>query len=286
MKRKMRRAAASVIIAMATLMTVAMMASINAYAAPSGTYPMTVNVNGRTVLQGDVFSTGEATYVPMFRFADWLGVFSYSYNSTTGTAYVKGDGLEISARSGELYICANGRYFYTVAPNMIYNGEMYVAIRPLVKALNSRIEWSDRTNSFVVRSGDTSLLKSGDQVYRDDEVLWLSRIISAEAQGEPMKGKIAVGNVVLNRTRSSAFPNTIYSVIFDKKYGIQFAPVANGTIYKTPTAESVIAAKMCLEGYSLSTEVLYFMNPKYASSSWIAQSRPFAFGIGNHVFFE
>jgi N-acetylmuramoyl-L-alanine amidase len=101
-----------------------------------------------------------------------------------------------------------------------------------------------------------------------------------------MKGKIAVGNVVLNRVRSSAYPNTIYGVIFDKRYGIQFSPVANGTIYNTPTAESIIAAKICLEGYTLSNEILYFLNPSIVGSSWITKTRPYAFKVGNHAFYK
>ena len=100
-----------------------------------------------------------------------------------------------------------------------------------------------------------------------------------------MKGKIAVGNVVLNRVRSSAYPNTIYGVIFDKRYGIQFAPVANGTIYNSPTAESIIAAKICLEGYSISDRILFFMNPRIATNNWISKNRPYAFSIGNHDFY-
>ena len=55
--------------------------------------------------------------------------------------------------------------------------------------------------------------------YNEDDVYWLSRIISAESRGEPLEGQIAVGNVVLNRVRSSAYPNTIYGVIFDRKHG-------------------------------------------------------------------
>ena len=101
-----------------------------------------------------------------------------------------------------------------------------------------------------------------------------------------MKGKIAVGNVVLNRVRSKQFPNTIYGVIFDKKYGVQFAPTANGMIYKAPNADSVIAAKMCLEGYSISSEALYFFNPKYTSGAWVKQNRDYLFTIGNHVFYN
>ena len=255
-------------------------------AIPSGAYRINLNVNGRQVLNGSVFNLNGTTYVPMFRFADWLGSFTYSYNSGTATAKVEGENLQIIAHEGDLYIMANGRYFYTGREVIRIGGEIYVPILPITKALNSRVEWRDSINGFYVSSGDTRLLKRGTQVYRDDEVFWLARIISAEAQGEPMKGKIAVGNVVLNRVRSSAYPNTIYGVIFDKKYGIQFSPVANGTIYNTPTAESIIAAKICLEGYSLSSDILYFVNPKVAPSSWISKNRPYAFTVGNHVFYE
>ena len=255
-------------------------------AIPSGAYSINLNVNGRSVLRGRVFNLGGITYVPMFAFADWLGSFTYSYNSRKATATVEGENLEISAHAGDLYIIANDRYFYTGREVVEFGGEIYVPILPMTKALNSKVEWRDSINGFYVSSGDTRRLKSGAQVYNDDHVFWLARIISAEAQGEPMKGKIAVGNVILNRVRSSAYPNTIYGVIFDRKYGTQFSPVANGTIYNTPTPDSIVAAKMCLEGYSLSSDILYFVNPKKAPNSWIAKNRPYAFTVGNHAFFE
>lgn len=255
-------------------------------AIPTGAYGINLNVNGRSVLQGRVFNLGGITYVPMFAFADWLGVFTYSQNSTTATARIGGENLEITAHAGDLYITANDRYFYTGREVMQVNGEIYVPILPMTKALNSRVVWRDEINGFYVSSGDTRRLKSGAEVYNADQVYWLARIISAEAKGEPMKGKIAVGNVILNRVRSSSFPNTIYGVIFDRKYGTQFSPVSNGTIYQTPTVDSIIAAKICLEGYSLSGDVLYFVNPKKAPNSWISRNRPYAFSVGNHAFYE
>ena len=255
-------------------------------AIPSGAYGINLNVNGRSVLGGRVFNLGGITYVPMFAFADWLGKFTYSYNSTTATARISGENLEISAHAGDLYIIANDRYFYTGREVIRYNGEIYVPILPLTKALNSRVEWRNSINGFYVSSGDTRRLKSGSQVYNADQVYWLARIISAEAKGEPMQGKLAVGNVILNRMRSTAYPNTIYGVIFDKRYGIQFSPVANGTIYQTPTADSIIAAKMCLEGYSLSSEILYFVNPQKAPNSWISKTRTYVFTVGNHAFYK
>ena len=260
---------------------------IEAYASiPAGAYSININMNGRRVLDGRVFNQNGSTYVPIRGFSDWLGMYQHTMSYATSTHTLIGDNLKVSARAGDYYIVANDRYFYTGNPVLLYNSEIYVPITPMVKALNAHFEWRQSENSFYVRSGDSRLLKSGAQVYREDEVFWLARIISAEARGESMQGKIAVGNVVLNRVRSSAYPNTIYGVIFDKRYGIQFSPVANGTIYNTPTSDSIIAAKMCLEGYSLSNNILYFVNPAKAPNSWIANNRPYAFTVGNHAFFE
>lgn len=269
-----------------TVISIMYFAGLDASAAPEGAEITRVRVNGRQVLDGDVFTYNGDTYVPMFRFSAWLGKFQYSYDYKTKTARIDGENLVIKATADKLYIEANGRYFYTSGKVMLYNGEMYLPIRPIVKALNSYIYFDDATNQYVVSSGDSRLLKSGDSFYRDDEVLWLARIIHAEAQGEPFKGKMAVGNVILNRVRSTQFPNTIYSVIFDKKYGVQFTPSINGAIYNTPNAESIIAAKVCLEGYSLSNDILYFVNPKLAPNSWASKNRPYAFTIQNHSFFN
>ena len=253
---------------------------------PEGAQRTGVNVNGRRVLEGRVFVLDGITYVPMFKFADWLGVFKYSTSSSGSvtSGRIDGENLVITASENSLYINANGRYFYTVGKVMEIGGELYVPITPLVKALNSRLSYGNGT--YSVSSGDTRRLKGAERVYDDGAVYWLSRIISAEARGESLRGKMAVGNVVLNRVRSTQFPNTIYGVIFDKKYGVQFAPTANGTIYHAPTEESIIAAKMCLEGYSISNTALYFFNPRYTSGSWVRQNREYAFTLGTHMFFN
>ena len=125
-----------------------------------------------------------------------------------------------------------------------------------------------------------------NSAYDYEDLYWLSRIISAEAKGESFTGQIGVGTVVLNRVRSGQFPNTIKGVVFDKKYGTQFTPVANGSIYQEPTQSAVVAAKMCLDGYVLSNSVLYFLNPAISTSSWIQNNRTYAFRVGNHEFYH
>ncbi len=143
---------------------------------------------------------------------------------------------------------------------------------------------AEQGRSVSVRSG-SGYIESGDEFYDADILYWLSRIISAESRGEPLLGQIAVGNVVQNRVRSDEFPDTYRGVIFDRKWGVQLTPVANGTVYDAPAEISVLAAKICLEGYTVSDEVLYFYEPAASTSSRIGDNREFAFRIGCHVFF-
>jgi len=141
---------------------------------------------------------------------------------------------------------------------------------------------SGSSSSTTTKPSDTN-----SDLYTDynDAVYWLSRIIEAEAAGESLKGKVAVGEVILNRVRSDEFPDTIWKVIFDTKFGIQFEPVANGTIYNTPSAESIKAAKMALDGSNYVGDCLYFLNPRIAESNWISKNRVHYTTIGNHEFY-
>jgi N-acetylmuramoyl-L-alanine amidase len=207
-----------------------------------------------------------------------------TYNSSTRTITVKTDKLTLVCKDGANYIEANGRYLYTETPIYMSGGRMYAPVILLARAFGAKISWSDTMGGFKI-TRSTGGIANARSVYRDDEVLWLSRIINAESGGEPLRGKIAVGNVILNRVRSSSYPNTIYGVIFDKRYGVQFSPTSNGTIYNTPNEESIIAAKICLEGYSISDKIIYFVNPKKAPNSWVVKNRPHFATIGNHAFY-
>lgn len=117
------------------------------------------------------------------------------------------------------------------------------------------------------------------------DLYWLSRIISAESRGEDMTGQIAVGNVVLNRVKSAEFPNTIPSVIFDRKHDVQFTPVSNGTVYLPPTAQSIQAAKRALNGENTAGKALYFYAPALSQGTWINANRTYLKTIGCHRFY-
>ena len=222
-------------------------------------------------------------YIPFRAASSSISGSSYSYNSSTRTSTMRAPGLEIVAGDGCYVTYANGRALFNTTPNVIMSdGKLYIPATVFAKAVGMSV---DHSGSKISINGSYKPLVSGDKFYNSDEVFWLARIIHAESEGEPLLGKIAVGNVVLNRVKSAYYPNTIYGVIFDRKYGVQFSPILDGTIYNTPGYNSVLAAKICLEGYDVVGGAFFFLNTKLATSSWIPKNRDYAFTIGHHDFY-
>ena len=243
-----------------------------------------LSLEGKEIISGEALLIDSITYVPLRRLSESAKNCTITYDDKTKTATVKYEGLTITVTTGLRYISVNGRYFYGIGEVKNINGSLYVPIRPLARALQLEVNWNDKTRSVNLTKAKWTF-KDAENYYDKDELYWLSRIIEAEAGGEILEGKIAVGNVVLNRVASKQYPNTIYGVIFDFKHGIQFTPAYTGTVYNNPSQESIIAAKICLEGYEIVPGVLFFFNPRIATSSWISENRTFAKRIGLHDFY-
>ena len=252
---------------------------------PSGSQVTDVYLDGKVILEGECILYDSITYVPLRSFCNLFDDCTFSWDGRTSTATVRSNTLTMTVQTGAIYITANGHYYYTVGKVLNLGGHMYVPIRPLARSFNTEVTWNANLRSVELSTANRTSPTVAPANYASDDVYWLSRIISAESKGEPLLGQIAVGNVVLNRVRSSSYPNTIYGVIFDRKHGTQFSPVSFGTIYNPPAQSSVIAAKICLEGYTVSDSILFFMNPKLATNNWISKNRPYAFTIGNHRFY-
>ena len=241
-----------------------------------------VNINGTQLSVNGRIING-TYYIPTRAAANVLGA-SYSYDSSTKTATLTADGLKLVMSAGCYINYANERVLFSMTPNVILSdGRMYVPVSIFAKAVGMNIE---NDGDKLTIKGRYSPLLHATSYYKADEVFWLGRIIHAESQGEPLLGKIAVGNVVLNRVKSAYYPNTIYGVIFDRKYGVQFSPILDGAIYNTPSYESLLAAKVCLEGFDMSDGSFFFLNRALATSSWIPKNREYSFTIGNHDFYK
>ena len=108
----------------------------------------------------------------------------------------------------------------------------------------------------------------------------LSRLVYGEARGEPYTGQVAVAAVVLNRVKSSSFPNTISGVIYQSG---AFDVVSDGQINLTPNSTAKKAAQDALNGWDPTYGAIYYFNPSTATNKWI-WSRPHTVTIGNHRF--
>lgn len=112
------------------------------------------------------------------------------------------------------------------------------------------------------------------------DVYLLAQCIYSESRGEPYKGQVAVGAVVLNRVKSSSFPNSVSGVIFQRG---AFSAVDDGQINLTPNDSALKAAKDAMNGWDPTGGCLYYYNPAKTTNRWI-RSRPVVLRIGNHVF--
>ncbi len=142
------------------------------------------------------------------------------------------------------------------------------------------VDTSTRNALGLPSKGGESIYTSTKGVSSSDDVMLLSRIIYAEAKGEPYIGKVAVGSVILNRVESPIFPNSLSGVLFQPR---AFQSVSNGTIWNEPDMESIRAANNALNGWDPSYGCLYFWNPTTSTSSWIWKKSPIM-RVGKHVF--
>ena len=233
---------------------------------------------------GSLYVAEGRIYIPLRDFCEGLG-YTVEWDPDTYSATVS------SGDTQAVFPCNNG--------SLIYGSSMYTHVRTLASALGGNVTWDGATSTALLafdretqpeipQAPSNDFTASDENVaasYTEDELYWLARIVFAEARGESMEGKIAVANTILERVASDEFPDTIYEVIFDDKYCVQYEPVSNGTIYNTPDEDCYEAAKRALEGEKAVEGCLYFFNPVKATSSWIADNRTYVTTIGNHVFY-
>lgn len=109
-----------------------------------------------------------------------------------------------------------------------------------------------------------------------DEVTMIAAMIQCEAGGESFKGKVAVGNVILNRVKSSRYPSTIKGVLTQRG---QFGPYSSGkwqrVLKNGVSKECIKAAKEAMSGTNYVGNAKSFNNKRCGRKGTV---------IGNHVF--
>lgn len=147
---------------------------------------------------------------------------------------------------------------------------LFLVIFTIIEIYNIILILMEKNESLAVTNSSVS------------NVQLIARAINGEARGETYEGQVAVGAVILNRVKSSSFPNTIAGVIYEPG---AFTAVSDGQI-NVPIQENstvVKAAQDALNGWDPTGGAIYYFNPNTATNSWI-WSRPVIKTIGKHRF--
>lgn len=173
--------------------------------------------------------------------------------------------------------------YYNGNVDGIYGSQTTAAIKSFQRKNGLTVDGIAGTNTLramgIYTSSNTSSGGSSSSSHSSDVNL-LARVIYGEARGEPYTGQVAVGAVVLNRVKSSKFPNTIAGVIYQSG---AFDAVSDGQINLTPDSTAKKAAADALNGWDPSYGSIYYFNPNTATNAWI-WSRPHTVTIGKHRF--
>ncbi len=235
--------------------------------------PMTV---GRTTISG-------TAYVSLKVMSQQLDPDAQvEWDAQHKTVTVTTHDLSLTAREGDLYIVANGRYLYAPEGVRMMEDRMMVPLDILVKAFGATVRWDGEIGALQVTRGEVAIL-SGDKFYNKDDLFWMSRIIYAESGNQSLEGMMAVGNVVMNRVNHPTWPNTIYKVIAQKN---QFSTFKGGRLAnRTPNANSVIAAKLVLDGGVVEEVKNAYFFDTFLRNSWAARNKSTVAEIGGHRFY-
>ena len=169
--------------------------------------------------------------------------------------------------------------YYTGNVDGIYGSLTVSAVKRFQQKNGLAVDGIAGTNTLKAM-GITTSSSSSSSTNNSSNVNLLARAIYGEARGEPYTGQVAVGAVIMNRVRSSKFPNTIAGVIYQSG---AFDAVSDGQINLTPDATAKKAAQDAINGWDPSYGAIYYFNPSTATNKWI-WSRPMTVTIGKHRF--
>jgi N-acetylmuramoyl-L-alanine amidase len=169
--------------------------------------------------------------------------------------------------------------YYSGSVDGIYGSQTVSAVKKFQKKNGLSVDGIAGTQTLKAM-GITSSSSSSSSSNNSSNVNLLARVVYGEARGEPYTGQVAVAAVVLNRVKSSKFPNTISGVVYQSG---AFDAVADGQINMTPDTTAKKAAQDALNGWDPSYGAIYYFNPSTATNKWI-WSRPMTVTIGKHRF--
>ena len=170
--------------------------------------------------------------------------------------------------------------YYNGNVDGIFGSQTLEAVKKFQRKNGLTVDGIVGTKTLAALGINSSNSSTNSSSSNNSNINLLSKLIYAESRGEPYKGQVAVGAVVMNRVSSSSFPNTIAGVIYQAG---AFSVVSDGQINLTPDSTAKKAAQDAINGWDPTSGCIYYFNPSTATSKWI-WSRPQLLQIGKHIF--
>lgn len=170
--------------------------------------------------------------------------------------------------------------YYSGSVDGIFGAKTYNAVIAFQKKNNLTADGIVGAKTAAAMGITLTGSTSSNSSYNSSDIYLLAKCIYAEARGEPYTGQVAIGAVVLNRVKSSKFPNSIAGVIYQPG---AFTAVSDGQINLEPNSTAYSAARDAMNGWDPTNGCIYYYNPATATSKWI-WSRTVKLSIGKHNF--
>ncbi len=247
--------------------------------------PVDIEVNGHFIKceEKPILING-VTYIPLRAFSDAVGG-SISWNETERAAVMEKDGhsFRFCPDDGSCVIDGADASYDSV----LYHNLTFIPVRVVSEALAYTVVWDDFYLTVKITAPGIEIpAEFRAYPYTYEDMLYLGKITQIESGYEPFIVKLGVAGTVMNRVKSSQFPNTVKGVVFDTRYGVQFPPAHTSKIDVTPTKDTMIAAKCVLNGVQTVGNSLYFIDTDVASKSWAHNNRPFYCTLHGMNFYE
>ena len=247
--------------------------------------PVDIEVNGHFIKceEKPILISG-TTYIPLRAFSDAIGG-NISWNETERAAIMEKDGHSFIFCPDDnrcLIDGANAEY-----DSVLYQNLTFIPVRVISETLGYDVLWDDFYLTVKITAPNTEISEEfREYPYTYEDMLYLSKITQIECGYEPFLVKLGVAGTVMNRVKSSKFPNTVRGVVFDTKYGVQFPPAHTSKIDVMSTKDTMIAAKCALRGVQVVGNSLYFIDTDVASKSWAHNNRPYHSTLHGMNFYE
>ena len=271
------------------LALVLLLSSLCAYARDTHNgynYPVDIDVNGSFIkcVEKPILING-TTYIPLRAFADAIGGTTV-WNDENATATMQKAGHTFTFFLQEDYSVIDE----VTKPHkaVLYNNVTFIPVRAISETLGYDIYWDSSTLTVKITAPDVVVPDNlKDTSYTYEDIYYLGKITQIESGYQHFQVRLGVASTILNRVRSTQFPNTVKDVIFDTRYSTQYPP-AHTEKFKTiePSFDTLFAAKCALHGVNLVGNSMYFVDVPYTEGSWVHNNRPHYVTLHDMAFYE